>query len=218
MVPQTCDRHFLHHGELSDTPGRNESWNDYVRYRGNNRWELITEGTDFGGRGKAEPVLERMSTKALVSWALERDAEISEASLKDSEVQDEDANDALRRLGPYGERLREIAVAVGASYCVSCLEGWVAGSWPPKGRQPAAHILAITGVTQRGIWIRTYHSVFIAETNLGPAYLYPPGADRSARLVLKSETSMSAGRIVKVPKALLAQITELRPALAALRR
>jgi len=218
MVPRTRDRHFLHDGELLDVPGRNESWNDHVRYRGNNRWELITEGTDFNGWGKAEPVHERMSTKALVSWALERDAEISDGSLKDSEVQDEDANDAPRKLGPYGERLREIAGAVGASYCVSCLEGWVAGNWPPKSRQPAVRILAITGVTRRGIWIRTYHSVFVAEKNLGPAYLYPPGADRSARLILKSETSMSAGRIVRVPNALFAQITELRPALAALRR
>jgi hypothetical protein len=215
-MPQTGDRHFLHHGELSDAPGRNESWNDYVRYRGKNRWELITEGTDFDGRGTAEPTCERMSTRTLVNWILELDAEIAEGSLEDREEQDEDADDAPRELGPYGERLLEIAGAVDAPYCVACLKGWVAGSWPPK--KPAPRILAVTGVMRRGIWIRVYHSVFLVETSLGPAYLYPPGADRSARLVLRSETSMSPGSVVKVPKALLPRIEELRPALAALRQ
>lgn len=59
------DRQFLFRGELSEAPGRNESWDEYLRYRGNNRWELIVEGTDFSGTSAAKPIKEVMSTKAL---------------------------------------------------------------------------------------------------------------------------------------------------------
>lgn len=205
------DRHFLFHGELSDAPGRNESWDEYVRYRGDNRWVLIVEGTDFSGTSMGKPDKEPMSTAALVNWVLERDAEITEGS---AEVLDDsgesDGDDPERQFGPRAERLRDIAANVGATYCVSCLDGWVAGSWPPA-RQRAVRILDIKGVTRRGVWIRIYHSVYEVETNLGPGYLYPPGADRTAKLVLKSESSMSPGRIVKVPTALMAKIEILMP-------
>lgn len=212
------DRQFLFHGELSDAPGRNESWDEYLRYRGNNRWELIIEGTDFSGTIAAKPVKEVMSTKALVTWVSERDAEIEEGStdaVDDLESSQDD--DPQRQFGPRAERLREIAVSVGATHCVSCLDGWLAGSWPPE-KHRAIRILDIKGVTRRGGWIRIYHSVYEVETNLGPGFLYPPGADRAAKLILKSERSMSAGRVVKVPPALMAKIESLKPSFEALTR
>lgn len=212
------DRQFLFHGELSDAPGRNESWDEYLRYRGNNRWELIIEGTDFSGTIAAKPVKEVMSTKALVTWVSERDAEIEEGStdaVDDLESSQDD--DPQRQFGPRAERLREIAVSVGATHCVSCLDGWLAGSWPPE-KHRAIRILDIKGVTRRGVWIRIYHSVYEVETNLGPGFLYPPGADRAAKLILKSERSMSAGRVVKVPPALMAKIESLKPSFEALTR
>lgn len=218
MARQERDRHVLYHGQLSDVPGRNESWIEYVRYFGNNRWELITEGTDFDGQSQADPIRERVSTTALVNWALERDAEMGDSPVEEDDQQAQHVGDVPRELGPRGERLLDIATEVDAQYCVSTLNAWMVGAWPANKTLPAVHISAVTGVTQRGIWIRIYHSVFMVDTNLGPAYLYPPGEDRSARLVLKSESSMAPGRIVKVPKALIARIEELKPALAALRR
>lgn len=212
------DRHFLFHGELSDAPGRDESWDEYLRYRGDSRWELIVEGTDFSGTSAAKPVKEVMSTKALVNWVLERDAEIKEGSTEAVDDLDEsEDDDPQRQFGPYAERLREIAASVGAAYCVSCLDGWLAGSWRPE-RHRAIRILDIKGVTRRGVWIRIYHNVYEVDTSLGPGFLYPPGADRAATLILKSESSMSVGRVVKVPTALMAKIEALRPDFESLRK
>jgi len=210
--------HHLFHGELSDAPGRNESWDEYVRYRGNNRWELIIEGTDFSGSGATKPIKEAKSTKAIVAWALDRDAKIEEDWAEaidddddDGEDEDED-EDVQRQLGPRGERLREIAESVNATYCVSCLDGWISGSWPPER---AIRIVNITGVTRWGPW-RTRHRVYEVDTNLGPGFLYPPDTNHAAKLILKSENSMSSGRVVKVSRALMVKIDALRPRLEAL--
>jgi len=206
---------LLFHGELSDAPGRNESWDEYLRYRGDNRWELIAEGTDFSGTGVAGTIREVMSTKAMVKWALERDEETREASRRGAVPLDEpDDDDPPRQFGPHAARLREIAASVGATYCLSRLDGWLAGSWPPKQR--AARILDIKGVTRRSVWIGVHSGVYEVDSNLGPAYLYPPGADRAAKLVLKSETSTSAGWVVKVPIKLMAKIEALKPDLESL--
>lgn len=207
---QKDDRNLLFHGTLADAPGRNESWDEYLRYGGNNRWELIIEGTDFSGISAAESVKEVMSTKALVKWVQERDAEIKGTATGAIDgLEESDDKDAQRRFGPRAERLREIAVSVGAAYCVSCLDSWLAGSWPPEKRR-AIRILDIKGVTRRGVWIRIFHSVYEVDTNVGPGFLYPPGADRSGKLILKSESSMAPGRMVKVPTALMAKIEALK--------
>ena len=63
-----------------------------------------------------------------------------------------------------------------------CQRERLAGAWPPEKKQRAVHTLNIKGVTRRGVWIRIYHTVFDVDTNLGPAFLYPPGADRAAKL------------------------------------
>ena len=55
-----------------------------------------------------------------------------------------------RAFGPYAERLREIAVEVGADYCVSCLDRWLKGAWPPVRNPPMLKILEVRGVTRRG--------------------------------------------------------------------
>jgi hypothetical protein len=60
------------------------------------------------------------------------------------------------------------------------------------------------------------HPVFDVETSLGPAYLDPRSADRTTKLVLKTENSFSAGRVVRLPKALMAKIDALKPTLDAL--
>jgi hypothetical protein len=84
------------------------------------------------------------------------------------------------------------------------------GTWPPV---PELKILEVRGVTRRGIWIRIYSSAYDVETNWGPAYLYPPREDGFARLILKTEGSLSAGQLVEVPEEILAKLEALRPEL-----
>lgn len=200
--------HLIFHGELSDAPGRDESWDEYVQYLGNNRWKLIVEGTDFAGVASEPPVTELMSTTSIINWVLERDAEFEVDAEASSD--DEDSN-SLRVLGPRGALFREIAVSEGAAYCVTCLDGWLSGSWPPKKKQAALRLLEVKGLTQRGVWTRVYHKVFDVDTNLGPAFMYPPNAEHIARVVMKTERAMSPGRMVKVPKALWPKIHALSP-------
>lgn len=207
--------HFLFHGELSDAPGRNESWSDFVRYGGNNRWELLTEGTDFSGMAQLEPVRQVMGTAALVKFALCRDEELEEGASQS--LEDAEDDEYKRSLGPTASRLREIASELNATFCVACLDGWLAGRWPTPMKEPTVRILEVKGVTVRGIWIRIYHAVYDVDTNLGPAYLYPPDANGCAKFALKSSSSLSAGRVVQVPKTLIPKIEALKPALELLR-
>jgi hypothetical protein len=58
--------------------------------------------------------------------------------------------------------------------------------------------------------------VYEVDTNLGPGFLYPPDTNHAAKLILKSENSMSSGRVVKVSRALMVKIDALRPRLEAL--
>jgi hypothetical protein len=211
MKLNVTSRHHLFHGELSDAPFRNESWDYFLCYQENNRWVLITEGTDFSGTAELVPTKDAMSTRQLLSWVLERDDDIRDTSLVQVDQPDESIEEQDEQaFGPYAERLREIAVEVGADYCVSCLDRWLKGAWPPVAQ---LKILEVRGVTRRGIWIRIYESAYDIETNLGPAYLYPPREDGYATLILKTEGSLSAGRLVKVPGEILAKLEALRPEL-----
>lgn len=211
----SAERHHFFRGELTDAPGRNESWDHYLRYRGNGRWDLITESTDFSGMEDLPEIKEVMSTRQLIQWAIERDSENEEACQRSGGASDDDDVDGDQKsLGPYGERLREIAVDVGATYCVKCLDGWVAGTWPAT---PTLRVLRIVGVERRGVWIRIYHDVYKVETNRGAAYMYPPDQDGHAKVVLASEGSMSPGRKVKLDKHVLSQIVEFEPALKKLK-
>jgi hypothetical protein len=79
-------------------------------------------------------------------------------------------------------------------------------------------VLAVEGVTKRGIWRGIYHEVFLVDTNLGLAYLYPPSADRRARIVLQNEGSTSPGQKVKVTPGIMKNINALMPEFEALCR
>jgi len=194
----------LHKGELSDAPGRAESWTESVRYIGGGRWYLVVEGTDFAGVGKAAPVRERFGTARLVKWVLKRDAEEHDA--------DELAADGRSRaLGPRSKRLLRIARAAGVQHCVKLLEGWRAGTWPTAERPP--RIRRVTGVGLRAVWIRISHPVFEVETSAGDGYLYPPAdINRTAKLVIGDGEWE-----VRVSHRLLKELAGFRPALEALR-
>jgi len=206
-----AEQHHFFHGELTDVPGRNESWDYYLRYRGNGRWDLSTESTDFSGMEDLPESKKVMSTRQLIQWAIERDSEGDGSSQHSGDTSDDEYEDESQKpLGPYTERLREIALDVGATYCVKCLDGWASGTWPTV---PTLRILRVVGVTRRGVWIRTYHDVYRVETNRGAAFMYPPDKDGHAKVVLESEGSMSPGRKIKIDKKVLSQVAQFEPAL-----
>lgn len=207
-------RHFLYHGELSDMPGRDESFDEYLTYLGRSRWKLESEGTDFSGIQSAEPMSELFGTADLIKWVIERDDEdASPISIADVEEEDSEAG---RQLGTRMTRLYEIAKAESATFCVQCIEKWQTGNWPSEKKLPSVKIIEIRGVVLRGVWIRVYKACFDAVTNLGPAFLSPPSSDGYATLVLKSDSSMSQGRTIKLNKALMKRVVELTPELVAL--
>lgn len=206
--------HLLYQGRLSDMPGRNERWDDYVRYLGRGQWEWVTRGTDFFGAESSEVIKEKMGTRKLISWVLDRDEEL--LSEDDYQVQhhhpedeDEEPEARPREFGPHADNLRYVAEKVGAIYCVECLERWLVNDWPPRRRPKPVKILEVLGRTRRGIWIRIYHDVFDVMTTLGPAYLYPPDKGGYAKLIFKSESSLSEGRRIRIPKNVVEQINSL---------
>jgi hypothetical protein len=163
--------YLLHEGELTDAPGRMERFEIFVRPLKCGRWELSYEGSDFVGLETVEPETERMSTRALVDWALEREYyhEDPGATTESDEQDAEDDGEGRRSLGVITRRLREIAVTVRAKHCVRILDRYVAGEWPPGPK-----ILSIDGPARRPVWRDIYHDVIAVTTNRGPAYLYPP--------------------------------------------
>jgi hypothetical protein len=89
-------------------------------YPEDNKWVRITEGTDFSGTAELVATKESMSTHQLLTWVLERDDDIRDASLMQVDQSEESIEEQDEQaFGPYAERLREIAVEVGADYCVS---------------------------------------------------------------------------------------------------
>lgn len=209
MKNEKSARHHLFHGELRDAPGRNETWDDYLCYLGKGRWRLISEGTDFSGLSHRETITELMSTRDVIAWVLVRDSEIDESGVQDDFV------DGPRSLGLFASRLRVIAELEGADYCLQRLDSWLSGRWDPT--RPAINIVDIIGITKRSVWRGVYHYVYDAETNQGPAYLFPPDDNRTAKLMLKSESTTSEGIRVIVPEQLLVKVRELEPLMVAKR-
>jgi hypothetical protein len=109
----------LFQGELTDAPGRCESWTDELCYLGNEEWLWREQGTDFSGQEETQSEGQKWSSENLVEFILERDyyelesptyvygyiENLKEQGL-DSEV-----------LGPRALNLRDIANKVGSKYC-----------------------------------------------------------------------------------------------------
>lgn len=205
--------HHLFHRELSDAPGRNEVWDEYLVYRENGRWTLIAEGTDFSGLDKAPTVKELFSTTALVKWVLERDYEIEGELSRRSDSENEAREvEERRKFGPYASRLHEISSAVNAGYCLSCLDAWLSERWPKAKKLPHIRVLEVKGAVKRGVWIRIYRPAYDVETNLGPAYLSPPTENGCAQVQLKADSSLNGGRTIRLNQRILNRLAELRPA------
>ena len=63
----------LFDGELSDAPGRNESWTEELCYLGKNKWLLRCSGTDFSGTKEGETFQEENDTNRMLERIIELD-------------------------------------------------------------------------------------------------------------------------------------------------
>jgi hypothetical protein len=106
-------------------------------------------------------------------------------------------------LGSWGLRLLAIAKKVGADRCYRQLTAMRAGRC-----SPAHKIKAITGIGIRLVWRGVTHRGFIAQTNHGEAYVYPPRPDKRAKVVLKSASSRDQGWLVALSAKNLRQLDE----------
>jgi len=80
------DWHVIHEGYLSDMPGRNESWKEYVRFFGNDRWQYLLEASDFTGK-TMESTMEEMSTDGLIEHIMFLDS-LDRENLSIKEIRD----------------------------------------------------------------------------------------------------------------------------------
>jgi len=196
--------HVLLKGELTDAPGRMESYTVSVSPRARGRWLLSSVGTDFSGGQPGEGYAEQLSTRRLIEWVLERDAEIAEETRRRGFSRGDSTNDAEqetddapgRSFGPVAARLREIAENAQARYCVRLLDSWVASRWPRPATPP--RVLAIVGPKKRQVWRGIFHSVLAVSTDRGAAYMYAP---TGAYAMLCFEGEMT-GQEVRLPRRL----------------
>lgn len=110
------DWHLLYEGELSDAPGRCESFYEYVRYLGAEQWELACLGSSFSGMKPADIVSEKMSTEELVDWVFWQDQENKDVTeFGEPRKIKGDENDVAP--GPRARELMSVAERVG---CLEC--------------------------------------------------------------------------------------------------
>ncbi len=164
---------------------------EHVSYLGSSRWAWSSVD-DLSGTELAD----RFSTKRLIEWVLDRDADDAETSTRLAHAVDPEAEEPEgTALGARGARLLVIAQAVGAELCARRLHAISSGNWPAAPR-----VQTITGVRRRAVWRGVEHRVYIARTSTGLANLYPPDANNIARVVLEGAASSEEGWLVRLTK------------------
>lgn len=174
---QEKEWHALVHEYTCDVTGGSEVRDVAVRYVGRGAWRLAIHRSDFTSNRDIPSVIERMSTRRIIWWAIGEDGE------RDGYHYDDDDHPIL---GDTASRLLEIADHVGAEYCARCLSRYMRDEWPPPPRPPK--ILNVVGVEQKGIWIRKYKYVFVVDTARGVYHLSLP--DRAGYAVLEGSSSV----------------------------
>ena len=104
----------LFDGELSDAPGRNESWTEELCYLGKDKWLLRSSGTDFSGTEEGETFQEEMDTNGL----LERIIELDGYDLESSPLAPFFDIEQTQVLGSRTIRFRELAIKYKLTDCV----------------------------------------------------------------------------------------------------
>jgi len=108
----------LYDGNLTDAPGRCESWTEEFCFASKNKWLLRTKSTSFSGWEETETYIEQKTSKSLVDW-------LSELDSLDQESQERtpfyDANSfydpcSFELLGPRLKRLKLISGILNQTY------------------------------------------------------------------------------------------------------
>jgi hypothetical protein len=198
-------KHLLYKGKKFGLAGF-ESWTEYLTYLGDNRWEMHVEENPDSSFPNEKPFIEPFTTEALVNWVLERDYEQMEDEVAQDQIESDD--EQPRKFYDYGNQLLAIAREEDAQSCIQILEGWLAGTWPPKPLAP--EILRVTGVTKRGIWIRISRTVYSVDTDSGPGYLSPPNEDGVATLFMERASTTEASWSVKLSERFLSELEALK--------
>lgn len=218
----TRKAHVLFEGYLSDAPGRNESWTESVTYLGSNRWRLVVEGSTFDGSDSAERQVERMGTRALIKWCIERDEDNARFAASRSltadfeEVVKAEVEGGGETLGERAAHLLDVARSEKAVFCVACLEGWVAGTWPPKKRMPVPRVLSIDGVAKRGVWLGVYRPAYRVETTHGRGFMEELGSNGYA-VFLREGPGDPVARSARITRRLMPQLKKWQAEFEALK-
>jgi hypothetical protein len=120
LKPKHDDWHLLYQGELSDVPGRCESFYEYVRYLSEDKWELVCLGSEFSGIMPTDPQSDKMSSEDLVNWVFWQDEENDPGTefghVRNTDDKDEEGEHAVLP-GPRATKLTAIAELVGCEKC-----------------------------------------------------------------------------------------------------
>ena len=167
------NKYLLWEGELTDAPGRCESWTEHLVYLGENRWRLEIAGTDFSGTRKEDLNIEELTTQKLIQWVSERDSEEREIEKT------------------RGAVLFDIATRVGCAEYFEIinnerLRGYSLGQTPK--------ILKVIGKGVWSFWIRKTMDVVDVETDQGPGMLHS-GEENTWTLRLKKGSFAERWRI-----------------------
>ena len=185
------DWHLLFEGELTDAPGRCESWTEHVEYLGDGKWRLCIEGTSFDGTKAEQPNIEEFTTARLVNWVKER-------SLEDEE-------DGEGRI----EALVGIAKKVGCGECLKLLEKDGKPKSAKRGKGNVPKVTKVIGKGQRTIWLHKTVPAIEVETDQGLGTLVEINGKNVWHLKLKSQTGLNDGFEVELEKPVLDQIKSL---------
>jgi len=173
--------------ENDGAPGTCFLNSEYVRFNTNGRWDLVIVTDDIMPRTRDSFDCGRYSSRWLVSWAKEQDAEDFEWQLEKARRRGMPHPSEAPALGPRLQRLRRIARFYRARTALRYIEGIEAGTWPPPPKPP--RIRAVVGVIERPVWRGTWHATYGVITEHGLGYLYPPGEDGTSTLILQGAGS-----------------------------
>jgi hypothetical protein len=144
---------IIYSGELSDMPGRAESWTEEVVAHADGTWALVVRATDFLGHNESEPTEEHFADAGLlIEYLRERDFE----------------DVPSRRAGPRLSELDDFARSIGRTDVVEAIE---AIRHPPRPRPPK--VLAVLGTVIIGPFPsgRGRSAYLRVSTDRGPAIM-----------------------------------------------
>lgn len=130
-------RFKIFEGELSDAPGRWETWTEYLTNLGADCWEIEIIDNDHTVGEVQELFREQYSTVELIDW------------LRDRDGADQNNAPIAKRTPRVGERLKTLeryAKSASLSQLITIINRVRGDSWPPKPKAP--RVLKITRVVE----------------------------------------------------------------------